>query len=310
MLTRPHRAKRGLALSLVAVMSLAAPASAVADQTDKAASPGAAGEPQDKPAAIRLVYDLYLAGLHLATMETTARLSAESYDISNTGMTTGFADSLVRARFESRASGRFEAAGPKPLTYRNFSDTRFGVRELTMTRSLTGSFEVEAEPELEPQQAATIASGRANGTIDPLTASLYSALRPQAKACTEKVRVFDGRRVFDLAYSRVGPEVLEPGPNAVFAGETVKCHLRYVPRAGQSREWKLEETRNPTPPAALWMAVFERDGHADDLILPVRASLDTNWGTALVHLKSIEIGGTPITQAALSAPAPDTAPRP
>ena len=141
-----------------------------------------------------------------------------------------------------------------------------------------------------------------------MTASLYSALRPPANACTEKVRVFDGRRVFSLAYSRVGPEVLEPGTDGVFSGETVKCHLTYVPLAGQSREWKLEELRNPTPPASLWMAVFERDGQADALILPVRASIDTNWGTALAHLKSAEIGGTPMMQAALGKPAPDAIP--
>lgn len=248
---------------------------------------------------ITLVYEFYAAGFHLATVETNATLTNEAYEISTKGQSSGIADSLLRARFESRAVGALTNDGPTPRSFSNFSDTRFGVRELEMTRATDGTFDVTAEPELEPHQAAALRSGLADGTVDPLTASLYSALRPANTTCTEKVRVFDGRRVFALAYSRKGTEVLSPVDESFFTGDTIKCNLRYLPLAGQTREWKLEQAKNPTPPIELWMAEFKRPNKDSDVIIPVRMKVQSEWGTALVHLTSVTMGGEVLNQASL-----------
>lgn len=242
-------------------------------------------------APIRLVYDFYAAGLHLATLETTATLTGERYEIETRARSTGLADSFVRATLESRATGDIGPRGPVTDRFSTFSDSRFGVRELEMQRRDDGTFDVTADPELEPQQAAALRSGLANGTLDPLTASIYSALRPDGTACTEDVRVFDGRRVFRLDFARAGTDTLTPGSQAVFAGDAVRCQLRYVPVAGQSRDWELQQARDPSPPAALWLAPFEMEGTPAILMLPVRMQFEGTWGTALAHLKSAEIGG-------------------
>lgn len=257
-------------------------------------APVAPGAQAAAEAPIRLVYDFYAAGLHLASLETTAKLSGTRYEIQTRAESTGFADTLVRARLESRASGALGARGPVPDRFRTFSDTRFGVRKLEMERRADGTFDVTAEPALEPQQAAALRSGLADGTLDPLTASIYSVLRPGSDACTQDVRVFDGRRVFKLAFSRDGSDTLTPGAQAVFAGDAMKCLMRYVPLAGQSREWELEEARNPSPPAALWLAPFEAEGAPAPLMLPVRMQFEGTWGAALVHLRTAEIGGNTV----------------
>lgn len=248
---------------------------------------------------ITLVYEFYAAGFHLATVETSATLSNEAYEISTKGQSSGIADSLIRARFESSAVGALTSNGPTPKSFRNFSDTRFGVRELEMTRATDGTFDVTAEPELEPHQAAALRSGLADGTVDPLTASLYSALRPANTTCTEKVRVFDGRRVFALAYSRKGTEILSPVDESFFTGNAIKCNLRYLPLAGQTREWKLEQAKNPTPPIELWMAEFKRPNEDSDVVIPVRMKLQSDWGTAVAHLTSVTMGGKVLNQASL-----------
>ena len=287
---------RILSLAGIAALSvvLTAPLGA-ATTTQPAAEPVT-----DKDAeAITLVYEFYGAGFHLATLETRATLTDDSYEISSVGQSSGLADSLLRARFESRAVGSLSSDGPTPISFRNFSDTRFGVRELKMTRAPDGTFDVTAEPELEPYQSAALRSGLADGTVDPLTASLYSALRPASSTCTEKVRVFDGRRVFTLAYSRTGTEILTPRDDAYYAGSAIKCNLRYLPLAGQTREWKLEQARNPTPPIELWMAEFKRPNEASDVVIPVRMKLQSQWGSALVHLTSVTIGGKILEQASL-----------
>ncbi len=253
-----------------------------------------------QPAPINLAYEFYAAGFQLASMQATARFTDDSYSISSSGKSSGLAETIARARFESEATGSLGRAGPRPHRFRNFSDTRFGVRSLEMIRDGNGTFDVTAEPELEPQQAAALRSGLADGTLDPLTAILYSSLRPAAAVCTEKLRVFDGRRVFNLDFKRKGAEVLTPGTEGVFAGDTVKCELNYVPLAGQSREWKLEQARNPTPPVELWMAPFRRDGTNADVMIPVRMQLESEWGTAVIHLVSVEAGGHALMQASLT----------
>lgn len=293
---------RILASAAIASMLLSAPLAAATlpdaepdVQTELPALPdtGSTVEP------ITLVYEFYAAGFHLATVEANAKLSSEAYEISTKGQSSGIADSFIKARFESSAVGALTSDGPTPKSFRNYSDTRFGVRELEMTRATDGTFDVTAEPELEPQQAAALRSGLADGTVDPLTASLYSALRPANTTCTEKVRVFDGRRVFALAYSRKGTEVLTSADESFFSGDAIKCDLRYLPLAGQTREWKLEQAKNPTPPIELWVAEFKRPNEDSDVIIPVRMKLESDWGTALAHLTSVTMGGKVLNQANL-----------
>jgi len=262
-------------------------------------SPSAVSPPAGSVQPITLKYEFYAAGLHLATLETNATLTEEAYEISTVGQSSGIADSIVRARFESSAKGVLSGTGPTPQSFRNFSDTRFGVRNLEMTREADGTFDVTAEPELEPTQAAALRSGLADGTVDPLTATLYSVLRPADTACMEKVKVFDGRRVFALAFSRLGNETLKASEISTFEGDVIKCTLKYLPLAGQSREWKLEQARNPTPPVELWMAEFARPDSDSDVVIPVRMRLQSEWGTALAHLTSVTMGGKAMVQARL-----------
>ncbi|MEP0067750.1 DUF3108 domain-containing protein [Pyruvatibacter sp.] len=284
--------------SLLAIAPLAAATQPDAEPEVQSELP-ATPETSSTVEPITLVYEFYAAGFHLATVETNATLTNEAYEISTKGQSSGIADSLLRARFESSAVGALTSEGPTPKSFRNFSDTRFGVRELEMTRATDGTFDVTAEPELEPHQAAALRSGLADGTVDPLTASLYSALRPANTTCTEKVRVFDGRRVFALAYTRKGTEVLSPVDESFFTGDTIKCNLRYLPLAGQTREWKLEQAKNPTPPIELWMAEFNQPNGDSDVMIPVRMKLQSEWGTALVHLTSVTMGGEVLNQASL-----------
>ncbi len=279
-----------IAAGLLALTLGASPSPATAPQSplQSGDSAAAGGQP------IRLVYSFYGAGFHLATLETNARLAPGSYEISTKAESSGLADTLIRARLESSATGTLSDRGPVPARFQTYSDSRFGERELSMQRRDDGTFDVAAEPELEPQQSAALRSGLADGTLDPLTASIYSVLRPRDTACTEDVRVFDGRRVFKLAFDRQGTEDLAASTQAAFNGQAVKCHLEYVPLAGQSREWKLEQARDPSPPIVLWLAPFEAPGNQGPMLLPVRVELDSPWGMALAHLEMAEIGGKPV----------------
>ena len=296
-------ARKACALALTALVGFAAlPQSAAAMPAPVTETRGTneAERPQPDGPTIRLTYEFYGAGLLLGTLETTAVISETDYDITTRAATTGLADSIADAELESNAVGRLTEDGPAPERFRTASDSRFGARALEMVRNGEGTFDVSAEPALEPQQAAALRSGLAIGTVDPLTASLYSSLRPADRACSERVKVFDGRRVFALDFKRTGAEALSASNQAVYEGETITCDLKYVPLAGQSREWKLQEARDPSPPIKLWMAPFKGAGDKQDILLPVRLQLRTPFGSALVHLTKADISGEPMMQASMS----------
>ena len=100
--------------------------------------------------------------------------------------------------------------------------------------------------------------------------------------------------------ARVFKEHREPVQNA-----RVEVDLAYpVPVAGQDREWELEEARNPSPPAVLWLARFPAPVAGSDLLLPVRMEVEGTWGAALAHLTVAEIGGQPLIQSAEGGSAP------
>jgi hypothetical protein len=283
---------RALFLGLLAAASLL---------TTSAVTTAAAADTVEGP-KIELSYEFFGAGFLLGTLETTAIISDIAYDISTRAATAGLADGIANAELQSNAVGRLTANGPLPTSFRTASESNWGSRALQMIRTEEGSFNVAAEPELEPQQAAALRSGLATGTVDPLTASLYSSLRPAAQACSQRVKVFDGRRVFALDFKRTGAETLPVSNQAAFAGETITCNLRYVPLAGQSREWKLQEAKDPSPPIKLWMASFKTADLRQEFLIPVRLQLRTPFGSALVHLQQARISGQPMMQAGLLPP--------
>lgn len=245
--------------------------------------------------AVDLSYEVYGGGLHLLSLDTQAVVTAEAYEIVSRLETRGIADTLFRGKMDSQARGKMTPDGPKLLVYAQDYVGRFGERSVHIMRNREGSYDVTAEPEDGVHADGSLPANALHGTIDPLTASVFTALNQDAEPCSQVIPVFDGRRVFRLRFQPDGEEMLNASSSGAYAGPAVRCKVRYEAVAGYSRDWHIEEAKNPLRPFTIWIATFESAGNGEGaparLHVPVRLLIETRYMNGVAHLSRAVIDG-------------------
>ena len=102
-------------------------------------------------------------------------------------------------------------------------------------------------------------------------------------------KVLDGKRRFDMVFKSKGDETLESNKYNRFKGRTEICEVEIVPVAGKWREkprgWMniqgQAKAQGQLP--QMWFGKVRKDMPA----VPVRMMIKTDYGTMLLHLKSI-----------------------
>lgn len=280
----PRRPKRRISRPvalLAGVLTLALPATA-------------SGEVPSNGTAVDLTYRIYGGGLLILSLDTRAEFDAERYAITSDVATEGLVDRLFHGRLSSRADGLLTADGPQMQRYAQAYKGRFGERSIDMTMTPEGTYDVEAEPDELPEHAP-VDPKAVVGTVDPLTASIYGALTRAERPCTARVPVFDGRRVYELDFSMLATDDLEPRAAGEFAGAAWRCKVVYKPVSGFSREWHIRRAKDPLRPATVWLARFEGSengaGERQQFLLPVRLQIESAYFNAVAHLTRASIDG-------------------
>ncbi|MDP2124753.1 MAG: DUF3108 domain-containing protein [Parvibaculum sp.] len=272
-------------LVLAALLVLAAPPRASA--SDGIAVPGGT--------EVDLTYHVYGGGLLVLSLDTRAAFGTGQYAIASDIATEGLVDRFFHGRMSSRAHGLLTDAGPQMQHYAQAYKGRFGARSVDMRRAADGGYDVEAEPDAGYMEHGPLDPKKIVGTVDPLTASIYAALTGAARPCTSSVPVFDGRRVYDLDFSMLQTDRLEPRIAGEYAGEAWRCKVVYKPVSGFSREWHIRRIKDPLQPATVWMARFDGgengDGEAQSFLIPVRLQIESTWFNAVAHLTRASIDG-------------------
>ena len=258
-----------------------------------AAAPAAAEAPADT--RVDLTYRVYGGGLLILSLDTSAALGPSRYEIASQAATEGLVDRLFHGRLTSSAQGRLTDQGPRLERYRQAYKGRFGDRSIDMRLADDGSYDVAAEPEEAVPGQAPVDPRKVVGTVDPLTASIHAALAGADSPCKARVPVFDGRRVYDLDFSMLATDRLEPRAAGEFAGEAWRCEVAYRPVSGFTREWHIRRARDPLRPATVWLARFEGAengaGETPSFLLPVRLQIESAWVNAVAHLTRARIDG-------------------
>lgn len=243
--------------------------------------------------AVDLTFEIYGGGLHVVSFGTQAILTRDSYEIAAQFETEGIADTLFNGYGSSAARGLLTPGGPRLLTYSQEYDGRFGERSIAMTRDTDGRYSVTAVPE-DGIHKDGFSPATVDGTVDPLTASIFTAINSGAAPCDQTIPVFDGRRIFHLEFSALGAAELAPEGAGTYEGPAWKCSVTYKPIAGYTRKWLLEQARNPLKPFTVWMARFDETmGPNGDqpLVLPVRMLFETSVVNATAHLTGAMVDG-------------------
>ncbi len=247
---------------------------------------------------VDLTFEIYGGGLHIVSFGTQAVLTPERYEIVAQYQTEGIADTLFHGRGSSTASGLLTPSGPRLLNYSQEYDGRFGERSITMALDERGRYDVAAKPEDGIHKQGFSAS-TVQGKVDPLTASIFTAINSTAAPCSQTIPVFDGRRIFNLKFKELDETELSPIGAGTYAGPAWKCSVLYDPVAGFTREFLVERAKNPLPPFTVWLARFDEQmgpSGTQPLVLPVRMLFETSIVNATAHLTKAEVDGNALIE--------------
>ena len=242
---------------------------------------------------VRVHYDVYLGGLHVASSQIELRSSSADYTMVMTAEPHGILAAIVDFLLTVDATGRIEDGDVRPASFqwRTERTDEPRVRELVFRED--GSVEILQAPENEHNDEP-IAPDLLAGAIDPMSvAVLVGQAINSGEVCTRSVPVYAGRRRYDIVIQQVGPMRLRPSQYAVYDGLAVLCRGSLEPVAGPFRPptsntfWRYpsESERGRFRQMDMWLAAPVEGGP----VLPVRAEATTSRGAVAIHLSSVDI---------------------
>ena len=223
------------------------------------------------PEVARMAYAVYAAGLNILTIDATAEIGPRGYRIDLSYRTTGMLGTFFPSTIESFAEGGWAAAGPAPARFTTSGTARGKVRrsviEFVAGQPVVRTLEPLLEEDREP-----VAPEWQRDAIDTLSAMAFLLRQvAQAGTCDGKARLFDGRRVMEVASRTAGRDVLRPDFRSSFAGPALRCDFTGRQLSGFMRDLDAEE-RAREHPSRVWMPPA-----AGRLALPVRIEFEARF---------------------------------
>jgi hypothetical protein len=222
---------------------------------------------------VALDYEVRYGPLTILEMRTTATLDDAGYETSSEVRTVGVVGMLFPWTAGATTRGARAAAVFRPRSHRSHGEYRGTQRRVEIDYD-DAAVQARVEPPAETDARETVPAAAQQDTIDPLTASLAAI----ESGCGGTLRIFDGRRRYDLALEDQGEAALPDGHGGIYSGAARHCRGRILPYAGFWRATAREDER----PAQLdvWIAP-PRPGLRP---VPVHMQLSAPRGTLGFHL--------------------------
>ncbi len=236
--------------------------------------------------SVRASYEVYFGGFHVLNAEAEMNNGGEIYRISAEAETQGMLSWFVSWKGETESRGRLTGDKVSPQRHDNHGVSDRGERRVKLRYDNAGNIvQSMVLPEQDWTDRHPLPADAGDNTLDPLSviAGLGKLLQ-EGGPCDGSFAVFDGRRRYDLVVSDAGIAKLEPNTYSIFAGEARGCHVTYELLGGHrvDRNKYAATARDRT----VWVA---RPAEGAPMI-PVRLSIETDYGTVLGHLTGYSLG--------------------
>jgi hypothetical protein len=237
------------------------------------------------PGRLGLTYEVYSGGFHVLTVDLDLSFANRRYDVTTRLQTAGLLSWLVSWTQVSASAGIVDGAGLAPERYRSDGEFRGRRRSIAIDYQAGQVSEVRVEPpSREDEDREEVSEEQRREAVDPLAAILGAIHRLSAgQPCAGRLRVFDGRRRYDLVLTDRGTRPIRGSMIAAFAGDALQCDFEFEPIAGHIRQ--------PTDPEIAQRRLQSgrvytaRSGGA--LLTPIRIELDGEWGMTVAHLRGV-----------------------
>ena len=94
-------------------------------------------------------------------------------------------------------------------------------------------------------------------TMDPNTAMIARLLRNDAQSgeppCDGMDAIYDGRRRYNMHFTPLGPDAVQPHNRSAYSGPAFKCQMTLEPLAGYTRKYLAEWSEKDEQPTIIWL---------------------------------------------------------
>lgn len=261
-------------------------ASAQAEETAKpqdAAAPG-------PTSSVQLVWQVYLGGFNLGNIGIKSSFNGQGYSAVSRLKTAGVVNSFYEAIIDATSVGTVAGTGLLPKKYDSNTNNEKQNQKVNLTYTSSG-IQLFSDPQYDVNRFP-VTDEQKRGTLDPLSGIVYSLSGVSVSAekpCGDTVRVFDGRRRYDIELKFDGQDKVKTEDG--YSGPAVKCIVTYKQLAGFKPNLNKGKA---LPVITAWFATMETaaGGPVKKFVVPVKIMTDTPYGVALAHARKITIDGT------------------
>lgn len=252
--------------------------------------PPAADDPQKGPAStVQLVWQVYLGGFNLGNIGLKTSFSGNGYSAVSRLKTAGVVNSFYEAVIDATTVGVVAGQTLQPTKYNSNTVNERMSQKVDLSYSAAG-IDLFAEPAYNTERYP-VSMEQKRGTLDPLSGivhSLSGITRSAAKPCGDTVRVFDGRRRYDIELKFQGQDKLKSDEG--YSGPAMRCTISYKQIAGFKPN--INKGR-ALPTISVWFANLESSsgGPVQAFHVPVKVMTETPYGIALAHARKITVDG-------------------
>ncbi|MEQ1755881.1 MAG: DUF3108 domain-containing protein [Micropepsaceae bacterium] len=246
-------------------------------------------QPQGPASTIQLVWQVYLGGFNLGNIGLKTSFNGTSYSAVSKLKTAGVVNSFYEAVIDASSTGMVAGVALQPKKYNSNTNNEKQNQKVDLTYTASG-IELFAEPAYNVDRFP-VTDEQKRGTLDPLSGIVFSlsgVSQTPAKPCGETVRVFDGRRRYDIELKFEGKDNLKS--DAGYTGPAIKCAVTYKQIAGFKPNLNKGKA---LPPITAWFASLDSStgGPVKNFIVPVKIMTETPYGVALGHARKITVDG-------------------
>jgi hypothetical protein len=223
------------------------------------------------------------AGGRIANLTLAFSMVGQNYQFASRQTSAGVLEWFTSWRSRTEVTGFFRGADPVPTSYRTEGTFRGSPRKVELVFEDGHVVRMDTVPEARDDDREEVSPELRAGTVDPVSALVY-ALRVvnETGKCDARVKVFDGRQRYDIAFVDKGMKDVPRHYASNFEGAARACEFEWIPIAGRKRNPSVRiagEQRSGT----VYLAPV-----ADGTVMaPVRIEFTLWFGTVVGHLREV-----------------------
>lgn len=242
-----------------------------------------ASAPPPPDSRVSLDYQVYFGGMNVMQLGVNIGVAAHAYDVTARIETVGVAGFMVPWKSVVASEGAIDDGRVEPRSHRVNAESRGGPRSTAIDFDDNGEVTTVAlvpPPGKGPNDQVPAELRR--GAIDPPSALFaVTRLMSQDGQCQGRMRVFDGRRRYDVVLTDRGREVLPANDYSAYRGNAIRCDFHFEPIVSEYVAQPDHKRRFRSGRA--WFAEL----FPGRPVVPVRLEIDGDYAQTLVHLKDL-----------------------